>query len=226
MPTYLYGLWNGEPAVLMYTDSQARYDTPGVTIRQETDFPASGEVKLHIQPDQPVRFALHLRIPPYAQGASVQVNGETAASVTPGSFAVIEREWQLGDTLQLHLPFSITAQANRQVAALVRGPLVYGYFQKAQPDPVVFAGRRGVFPEDVVMHLDPRQPSVQETPAPAGLLGPALLVPGHIKPQVPMFAQEAGNAQLETQRETQLLLLPFANQGATRGDYQVFLNYE
>ena len=77
MPTYLYGLRNGEPAVLMYTESQARFDAPGVTIRQDTDFPASGEVKLHIQPDQPARFALHLRIPPYAQGASIQVNGES-----------------------------------------------------------------------------------------------------------------------------------------------------
>lgn len=228
MPTYLYGTRGGDPAVYMYTESQVRFDTPGVVIRQETSFPSSGEVVLTVSPDQPTRFKLHLRIPPYASGAAIRVGSDPANPAAPGTFVVIERLWQPGDTVHLSMPFSVTAQANEHVAALVRGPLVYGYFQKTQPDPVMFLGRRGVFPEDVVMHCDPAHldGAVQETAAPPDLLGPGLLVPGYIKSRAPMFAGASGNAQLDAQQDAHLLLLPFVNQGAVRGDYQVFMNYQ
>jgi len=78
------------------------------------------------------------------------------------------------------------------------------------------------------MHCDPAHldGGVQETAAPPDLLGPGLLVPGYIKSRAPMFAGASGNAQLDAQQDAHLLLLPFVNQGAVRGDYQVFMNYQ
>ena len=230
MPVYLYGLRGGAPAVLIYTASEATLrpaGLPAVHLRQETRFPSDGEVTICVTPESPARFALHLRIPPYAESATVQVAGQEAQAAPVGDFAAIEREWQPGDTVHLSWPMRIACQANANVAALVRGPLVYACFQAAQADPVVYHRRRGQYPEDLVLHLDPERPqvSIREEPAPAGLLGPALRVAGHVRARAPLFASAQANAALPGQEEKTIVLLPFANQGAIRGEYGVFLEY-
>jgi len=230
MPTYLYGLRENAPTVLLYSASEAVINAPGlppITLRQETDFPSSGEVTLHVDPTQPAKFPLHLRIPSYANGATAQASSGQPISAPAGDFLVIDREWQPGDTVKLSLPFAVTCQANDTEVALVRGPLVYAYFQDAQPDPVVFHFRRGLYPEDVNLHLTPAQPgnSVQEEPAAEGLLGPALRIKGSIQTRAPIFATTQGNAKLPAQEEKDFVLLPFANQGAVQGEYGVFLKY-
>ncbi len=232
MPIYLYGLRGGEPAVLLYTASQATLSqsgAPEVGLRQETDFPSDGEVTIHVDLERPARFRLHLRIPPYAEGATMRMQNDSPHAVQAGDFLVIDREWSPGDTVKLALPCHVTCQANADAIAFVRGPLVYAYFQDAQPDPVLYHGRHhGVYPEDVVLHADPSQleAGVWEEAAPDGLLGPALRVPGHIRAQAPLFASRQANLDLTGQAEQSLLLLPFANQGAIRGEYRVFIGYE
>jgi hypothetical protein len=230
MPTYLYGLRGGAPTILLHTESEATIRAtglPAVTLRQETDFPSSGEVTITVQPAQAATFPLHVRIPPYSQGATAQVgDGEPIAAVA-GDFLVIEREWKPGDTVKLSLPFPIVCQASDHVAALVRGPLVYAYFQDAQADSAVYHGRRGLYPEDAVLHINPEQPassSVEETAA-EGLLGPALRVAGHIQARAPMFAKAQANSKLPSRKEQSFLLLPFVNQGAIKGEYRMFMEY-
>jgi hypothetical protein len=147
--------------------------------------------------------------------------------VQAGDFAVIEREWQAGDTVKLYLPFRLSCQSNEHTLAVVRGPLVYAYFQDAQADPVVFHRRRGLYPEDVVLEVESERigECVQEEPASDGLLGPALRVPGFVRSRAPVFATPDGNAPLPARQEQSFLLHPFADQGAIRGIYRVFMEY-
>ena len=79
-----------------------------------------------------------------------------------------------------------------------------------------------------MLHLDPRDPaaSVQVETAADPLLGPALRVRGHIRARAPMFAAPAGNAALLPRKDVDILLHPFANQGAVWGNYAVFLDYQ
>ena len=144
-----------------------------------------------------------------------------------GDFTVIEREWQAGDTVKLYLPFPLSCQANEHTLAIVRGPLVYAYFQDAQADPAKFHWCRGLYPEDAVLSVDPErlEESVQEEPAPDGLLGPVLRVPGFVRSRAPVFATPGGNTSLPGRQEQSLLLHPFADQGAIRGVYRVFMDY-
>ncbi|MCJ7549951.1 MAG: glycoside hydrolase family 127 protein, partial [Anaerolineae bacterium] len=147
MPTYLYGVRDNGPTVLMYGESDATLapaGLPNIRLRQETTFPSSGEVTLYVDPETPAAFPLQLRIPPYAGQAAVTVNGKPAP-VSGGEYAVLERSWQPGDVVKLSLPFDVTCQANEDVTAVVRGPLVYAYFQDAQRDTVVFHHRCGMY---------------------------------------------------------------------------------
>ncbi len=98
-----------------------------VSLGVETDYPFKQDVRIHVSPEAPVRFPLRLRIPAWAHGATIRINGEPAAiATTPGTFARIDRVWSAGDTADLHLP--MTASVSRwynQSIALMRGPLVF-----------------------------------------------------------------------------------------------------
>lgn len=230
MPTYLYGLRDNAPAVLMVSESSGvlrPQGLPAVTLRQETAFPADGRVTIHVDPAEAARFPLHLRIPPYAQGATARVGDETIGA-EEGDFLMIERTWTPGDRVELTLPFGLTCQADANVTAIIRGPLTYAYFQDAQTDPMIFHHRRGLYPEDVVLAIDPADPaaSIREEALSDGILGPALHVPAQVKARAPIFSTAAGNAKLPAPESQTVRLLPFANQGAVRGEYQVFIDYQ
>ena len=231
MPVYLYGLRGNAPAVLIYTESEATLrpeGLPAVRLRQETRFPSDGEVVIHVSPEQSASFTLHLRIPPYAQGATARVGSGEAMAARAGEFLTIEREWHPGDTVHLSLPLPLRAQAGESQVALMRGPLVYALFQDAQADRVVFHGRRGLFPADYRLELDPQRPErhVTEEAAPEGLLGPALRVRARIRARAPVFSTARANAELPGSTEQDVILLPFVNQGAICGEYQVFVDYQ
>jgi DUF1680 family protein len=74
-------------------------------------------------------FTLNLRIPGWAQGARLAINGKhETGTLPPGSFAAIRREWRSDDRIELELPLmqrleSIDA-AHPQTVALLAGPLV------------------------------------------------------------------------------------------------------
>mgnify|MGYP000958365021 FL=1 len=228
MPTYLYGLRNNGAAVLMYTTSEALlrpHGQPPVRLAQETTFPSDGHVTIRVDPEQSVAFALHLRIPPYAEGATAQVNNEPILGATAGDFLVIERTWAPGDRVTLSLPLPIHVHSAGPTLAVSRGPLVYGYFQDAQADPMIFEERRGLYPEDVAVFLpaDQMDQVLIEEPATDGLLGPALRVRAVTQGRDPIFAQPTANAALPQAEEQIVVLLPFANQGAVRGEYCVFM---
>jgi DUF1680 family protein len=230
MPTYLYGLREGGPAVFIFTESEASLGLPDrtrLTIQQETDYPSHGQVKLTLQPEQPTEFALHIRIPTFAQGASYQVNDGPSQEAASGEFLIIERLWQPGDTVFLNLPMPLFVQANQHQAAIVRGPLVYCLFQDLQEKKGTIFWHRGIYPEDnqLALNLDHPERTVREEPAREDLLGPALMVNGQIMQRAPMFSTSQANQQTLLAEQQSFILVPFANQGAIRGPYQIFNRY-
>jgi DUF1680 family protein len=95
----------------------------------ETDYPYSPSVLLTLQNPTPQTFSLNLRIPAWAQGAALSVNGKRQSeSLQPGRFAAIRREWRAGDRIELELPQvmrleSVDAQ-HPDIVALIAGPMV------------------------------------------------------------------------------------------------------
>ncbi len=97
-----------------------------VTIDSATEYPFRETVDLWVKPEKTATFPLLLRIPAWAEGAVVTVNGRRAGAVKPGSFHRVERAWAAGDRVQVRLPMKprLTRWFN-QSGALERGPLVF-----------------------------------------------------------------------------------------------------
>src|SRR5690606_28108070 len=127
-----------------------------------------------------------------------------------------------GDRIELSLPLPLTSQGDANMLALTRGPLTYAYFQDAQADPMVFHRRRGLYPEDLTLVLDPADPTgdVEEEAVNGDLLGPALKVQARLRARAPIFSTAAANAKLPEPETQTVRLLPYVNQGAVRGEYQ------
>ena len=115
-----------------------------IGLEVETDYPWDGLVRVRVA-DSPGRFALSLRVPAWAEGATVTTivpGGGEARRVEPG-YARVEREWAAGDVVELRLPMEVRAttahprvDAVRGCVAVERGPLVYAAEQADHAAPV------------------------------------------------------------------------------------------
>lgn len=139
LPEMVYYRRGNGAAVVLFTDSEAHFELAGqqVRLKQETDFPNSGSVVIRVEPALAVAFPLAIRIPGWAAGATLSVNGQTAAA-QPGTFEVIDRPWKAGDRLELRLPMSPRLVRGRQRqagrAAVLRGPIVYALNPSQNPE--------------------------------------------------------------------------------------------
>ncbi|MFY9526444.1 MAG: beta-L-arabinofuranosidase domain-containing protein [Limnochordia bacterium] len=132
---YMYGVEGNALYVHLYGDNTAEAVWAGknVTLRQETDYPYEGEVKVSIEAPEAVDGVLYLRIPGWCQEWNVKVNGEIVTSPTlEEGYLKLARVWTNGDTIELSLAMPVMrVRSNTLVretigkVALQRGPLVY-----------------------------------------------------------------------------------------------------
>ncbi|MBN1342405.1 MAG: glycoside hydrolase family 127 protein [Phycisphaerae bacterium] len=133
LPAMIYYRSNDALAVNLYTQSTAKVDLRGgrsVTIRQETDYPSSGLVRIVVAPSEAMEFPLRLRIPSWCPKAKLRINGETPIEVSPGErFYEVCRGWKPADSVTLDMPMPWRLVRGRKSqegrAALMRGPVVY-----------------------------------------------------------------------------------------------------
>lgn len=99
-----------------------------VHLVEETGYPFHGAIGITVNPASPLAFPLHLRIPAWAAGATLRVNGETQPAPAAGSFARIQRTWKAGDRLEIGLPLEPRTSTGFQGSIVVeRGPLVFSF---------------------------------------------------------------------------------------------------
>lgn len=109
-------------------------DGSRIKLKQETDYPWDGAVKLTITEAPTKEIALKLRVPGWLHegAATIRVNGEVGATPKPGSYLEIKRAWKPGDVVAIDFTFAPTLwEANPLVeetldqVAVKYGPLVY-----------------------------------------------------------------------------------------------------
>ncbi|MBW6527000.1 glycoside hydrolase family 127 protein [Sphingomonas sp. RHCKR7] len=75
-------------------------DVP-VALRQETDYPFRHTVAITLEPERPVAFPLRLRVPGWAERATVTVNGQEQPAKAAQGFVRLDRTWRRGDRVEL-----------------------------------------------------------------------------------------------------------------------------
>jgi DUF1680 family protein len=158
--------------VHQYAPMRVRTSASGQPVELEvaTDYPWDGAVEFEVRATGETPWTLALRVPAWAAGAGLTVNGGPAAErAEPGSYAQIHRQWTRGDvvTLTLPMPPRLTRpderiDAVRGCLAIERGPLVYCLEQADQPD--------GALIDRVRIEDGPGRPALTEVAEP-GLLG-------------------------------------------------------
>jgi DUF1680 family protein len=111
------------PSTLQWEEGGAR-----LSLTQAGGYPYDGKVAFALTASKPTDATLHFRIPAWAQGARVSVNGQAQPAPVPGRFAAVRRAWRSGDKVELLLPTPMRLEPidrhHPNTAALVRGPLV------------------------------------------------------------------------------------------------------
>jgi DUF1680 family protein len=176
--TYAYGRSDRGVWVHLYGGSTVDTALPGggrIKLRQETDYPWDGRVKITIESAPADEVSLFLRVPGWADGATLAVSGKPTP-VTAGRYAEVRRVWAARDVVELMLPTKprlvqahpLVEEARNQVAVM-RGPLVYCLESTDLP--------RGVGVQAVALPRD-----VKFTPrSDRGLLGGITVLDGNAK---------------------------------------------
>ena len=131
-----YAISTGDDGVAFHLyggfETCARIAGRTVHVRETSDYPWSGDIRIAVEPDAPASFGVKLRIPGWTRGAAIAVNGAPAEAPIGRGYATILRTWRPGDVVTLHLPMPperlyAHARVRQDVGrvALRRGPLIY-----------------------------------------------------------------------------------------------------
>lgn len=159
----MYAVGKDEVFVNLYAAGEATVALGGgktVKLKQETEYPWDGKVRVTVTAAAAEATGIALRIPGWAQGhpvpgdlytyadaqtppVTLKVNGEEVAA-TPGKdgYVHLRRVWKSGDTIELRLAMPARrVHAHEKVVentgkvALMRGPIVYCLESVDQPEP-------------------------------------------------------------------------------------------
>lgn len=158
---YFYAVNQEVLYVNFYAESEGDVTVAGtkVHLKQATDYPWSGRIKLTVTPEKPGKFALFLRVPGWATGKPVpsdlyhyeagaasswqlKVAGEDYKGLMSKGYVIVNRDWKAGDVIELDLAMPPQkVRGNEQIAAtrgqeaFERGPMVYCFEPADQPIP-------------------------------------------------------------------------------------------
>jgi DUF1680 family protein len=152
---FVYAQGDRQLYVNLYVAGEASitWDTGSkVQIRQETNYPWDGQIKLTVSPEKATQFDLCLRMPGWArghplpsdlyvfadaarvsEGAILKVNGKVV-DIKPkeDGYLHVDRTWLAGDSVELSLPMEAhrvyahkNVLGNRSKLSFMRGPVTY-----------------------------------------------------------------------------------------------------
>ena len=96
-----------------------------ITITEETDYPFKGSVKLTVNTSKAVRFPIDLRIPGWADSATIRFKNNVVKVKNVSTYKIKER-WRDGDQIFIELPMQLRLENDwNNSVALLRGPLYF-----------------------------------------------------------------------------------------------------
>ena len=118
----------GSLYVNLFIPSEVSWKEHHLVVRQETKFPAQNTTRLTIKCEDPLEGAVRIRHPAWATSLAISVNGQKEAlASTPGSYAVIQREWKNGDVVEIRFAMALRTEelpGTPDTLAFLYGPIV------------------------------------------------------------------------------------------------------
>lgn len=136
LSAWSYSLIDNGLAVNLYGGNKLEtklLDGSKIKLIQKTDYPWEGAVTFEINECKKEAFNLLLRIPQWAKGSTISINGKKEnREVKEGSYFSMNRKWKKGDVISLTMPMKPELVVGhrkieevRNQAAIKRGPVVY-----------------------------------------------------------------------------------------------------
>ncbi|MEH3104143.1 MAG: glycoside hydrolase family 127 protein [Sphingomonas phyllosphaerae] len=122
--------WTGDDTLIvnLYIPADATWKERDATLGLDTVYPFDGAATLTFtRLGKPGRFPVALRVPGWAKGHEVLVNGKPADATQAGGYAIVTRRWKTGDSVTIRLPLDLRLEptpGDAQTIAVLRGPLV------------------------------------------------------------------------------------------------------
>lgn len=126
----------------LYAESDFSFflsDGINIKLKQITDYPEDGRIRIQVTPDIDRYFALSLRIPAWCNDVSLKINGKKCENyLKSNGFIKIKRKWSKADEIVLKLDMCI-----RQIkgfcqqsgkTALLYGPILFCFNPKNNPN--------------------------------------------------------------------------------------------
>ncbi len=137
--------------VNLYVPSTLQWNENGaaLSLTQEGEYPFEDRVAFTLNSSKAADLTLHFRIPAWAEGAQIFLNGVRHKELaTPGQFAAIRRTWKSGDRVELELPLKMRLEPidaqHADTVALLRGPLVLMAVKEKEGAPLPKLTRAGL----------------------------------------------------------------------------------
>jgi DUF1680 family protein len=113
--------------VNLFIPSELDWMPGGLAMTLDTELPATGRTRLTIRKAPRRAQAIALRLPGWARQPTLTLNGRPLAPTVRDGYAVIDRMWKAGDTLDLTTPMALAVEPtpdDPSVVAFTNGPLV------------------------------------------------------------------------------------------------------
>lgn len=164
VPGYVYAIHQNNIYINLFVESNSTLELNDgkIELAQFSKYPWSGDVEIKVNRTIPQKFAVHIRIPGWTKNRPVPtdlyhyvdkenpkirltVNNEPVKLKTSGGYVVIDRKWETGDKISLHMDMPVRrTQANEKVEynkgllSMERGPILYALEGIDQPDEYLF----------------------------------------------------------------------------------------
>jgi DUF1680 family protein len=129
---FIYSHTNDSLYVNLFIASELNWKDKNVILEQQTDFPDTDNSRLVIKTATPTTFTLLIRHPSWASAAEMSVvcNGvDYATHSLPSSYVAVERTWNDGDVVEIHIPMHTTIEELPNVPeyiSVLHGPVLLG----------------------------------------------------------------------------------------------------
>ena len=122
---YFHSADGKELYVNLFMPSTLNWAATGMKLTQETAYPEEGVSTLTVQSAPNKDVTLRVRIPAWADGASIEVNGKAVDGVKPGEYATIQGACKAGDRIVVTIPMRLRTESTddrQDIQALFYGP--------------------------------------------------------------------------------------------------------